>query len=238
MCGRSSLTKTEKEIEKRFNATFYSEELERYNPLPNFNVAPTQMHPVITSSDSTHIHIYKWGLVPIWSKDNKSGAKMINARLETLTEKTAFRNLLKSKRCIIPLDGFYEWKTEGKSKTPFRIITKNQDIFGVAGLWDTWKSPDTGDVMHTFTIITCPPNSLMAKIHDRMPVILLPENEHLWLDADINANDAIQLLIPYPSENMEAYEVSPLVNSIRSNNDELIKPYKSFPKPVQTSLFN
>ena len=141
MCGRSSLTKTEKEIEERFKATFYSEELERYNPLPNFNVAPTHMHPVITSQDPNHFHLFKWGLVPFWSKDNKSGAKMINARIETIAEKTAFKSLLNSKRCIVPMDGFYEWKTEGKNKVPFRIVTKDQAIFAVAGLWDCWNLP-------------------------------------------------------------------------------------------------
>ena len=107
MCGRSSLTKTEKEIEARFNATFYSDELERYNPLPNFNVAPTQRMPVITSDDAKHIRIFKWGLIPSWAKDKNIGSKLINARVETLQEKTMFKSLLQSKRCIIPLDGFY-----------------------------------------------------------------------------------------------------------------------------------
>lgn len=237
MCGRSSLTKTEKEIEERFKATFYSEELERYNPLPNFNVAPTHMHPIITSQDPSHFHLFKWGLVPFWSKDNKSGAKMINARIETIAEKTAFKSLLNSKRCIVPMDGFYEWKTEGKNKVPFRIVTKDQAIFAVAGLWDCWKSPITGELIYTFTVITGPPNTLMEQIHNRMPAILHPENEKLWLDADIKPHEAIQSLIPYPSENMEAYPVSDKVNNVRINEPSLIEPVKNAPKPIQTSLF-
>lgn len=237
MCGRSSLTKTEKEIEARFHATFYSEELERYNPLPNFNVAPTHMHPVITSQDTSHIHLYKWGLIPFWSKDNKSGSKMINARKESLTEKPAFRSLTSSKRCIVPMDGFYEWKTDGKAKTPFRIITKDQEIFAVAGLWDCWKDHETGHLIYTFTIITCPPNALMETIHDRMPAILLPEYEKLWLDAELKPEEAIQLLIPYPSESMEAYPVSEKVNSVRINEPSLIEKLQDKPKPIQGSLF-
>lgn len=237
MCGRSSLTKTEKEIEERFRATFYSEDLERYNPLPNYNVAPTQMHPVITGNDPQHIQLYKWGLVPFWSKDSKAGAKMINARMESLVDKPAFKSLLTSKRCIIPMDGFYEWKTQGKEKTPFRIITKDQEIFAVAGLWDSWRSPETGDVLYTFTVITCLPNSLMETIHDRMPAILLPENEKLWIDQNIKPNEAVQLLLPYPSDVMEAYQVTDKVNNVRTNDASLIQPVKPNTKPVQTSLF-
>ncbi|MBL0027307.1 MAG: SOS response-associated peptidase [Saprospiraceae bacterium] len=237
MCGRSSLTKTEKEIEARFHATFYSEELERYNPLPNFNVAPTQIHPVITSLEPDHIHLYRWGLIPFWAKDKNIGAKMINARIETLLEKSAFKSLLSSKRCLVPLDGFYEWKTEGKIKTPFRITTKDQDIFSAAGLWDRWSMPDTGEIMHSFTIITQPPNELMAEIHDRMPSILSNENERLWLDSELNAGDAIQLLVPYPAENMIAYEVSKNVNNVRFNDPSLIEPLKYNPSFIQTRIF-
>ena len=121
MCGRSSLTKTEKEIEERFNATFYSDELERYNPLPNYNAAPSHMMPVITNQDPDHIHLYRWGLIPFWAKDEKIGYKMINARVETLMEKSAFKNAAKHRRCLVPMDGFYEWKKEGKTKTPYLI---------------------------------------------------------------------------------------------------------------------
>lgn len=237
MCGRSSLTKIEKEIEARFHATFYSEELERYNPLPNFNVAPTHMVPVITNAEPDHLHIYRWGLIPFWAKDKSIGAKMINARVETLMEKTAYKNLLASRRCIVPMDGFYEWKTSGKIKTPFRIVTTDQDIFSVAGLWDIWHVPETGEIIRSFTVITTAPNRMMEKIHDRMPAILLPENEKLWLDKEIKADEAVQLIIPYPAEYMNAYEVSEKVNNVRANDPSLILPVNSSSKVTQTSLF-
>ena len=237
MCGRSSLTKTEKEIEARFHATFYSEELERYNPLPNFNVAPTQMVPVITCEEPDHLRLFRWGLIPFWAKDKSIGSKMINARVETLMEKPVFKSLFISRRCIVPMDGFYEWKTEGKIKTPFRILTSDQDVFSVAGLWDIWHVPDTGEIISSFTLITTQPNRLMEKIHDRMPAILLPENERLWLDTGIKPADAIQLITPYPAENMDAYEVSAKVNNVRSNDPSLILPVDSLPSVIQTSLF-
>jgi len=237
MCGRSSLTKVEKEIEAHFHATFYSEELERYNPLPNYNIAPTQMVPVITSTDTQHLHIYRWGLIPFWAKDKSIGAKMINARVESLSEKAAFKKLLTSRRCIVPMDGFYEWKTDGKIKTPFRIVTTDQEIFSVAGLWDIWIVPDTGEIISSFTVITIHPNEMMAKIHDRMPAILLPENEKLWLDPDLKSSDAMQLLIPYPSEYMNAYEVSAKVNNVRTNDPSLILPVDATVSARQTSLF-
>jgi putative SOS response-associated peptidase YedK len=110
MCGHSSLTKTEKEIEERFNASFYSEDLERYNPIPNFNIAPTHMHPVITNDDQGHLKLFKWGLILFWAKDHRIGFKIINVRLETVAEKNAYKNALKSRRCIVPFYGYYEWQ--------------------------------------------------------------------------------------------------------------------------------
>lgn len=237
MCGRSSLTKIEKEIEARFHATFYTEELERYNPLPNYNVAPTQMVPVVTGDDPLHLQIFRWGLIPFWAKDKGIGAKMINARIETLMEKPAFKNHLATRRCIVPMDGFYEWKTDGKIKTPFRIVTTDQDIFSAAGLWDIWHVPETGEIIRSFTVITTPPNRMMEKIHDRMPAILLPENEKLWLDTELKPDEAVQLIIPYPAECMNAYEVSAKVNNVRANDPSLILPVESSSQVTQTSLF-
>ncbi len=223
MCGRSSLTKTEKEIEERFGATFYSDDLERYNPLPNYNVAPTHYMPVITSSDKEHINIYRWGLIPFWAKDKKIASKMINARIETILEKSAYKKAVEKRRCIIPMDGFYEWKRSGKNKIPFRIITTDQDIFSVAGIWEKWKDPN-GEEIFTFSVITKPPNELMKTIHDRMPAILLPEQEKLWLDEELTPIDAIQLIIDYPSESMDAYQVTSRVNKVVENDSSLIEP--------------
>lgn len=221
MCGRSSLTKTEKEIEQRFHATFYSEELERYNPLPNYNVAPTHYHPVITNQDLDHIHLYKWGLIPFWSKDSKSGYKMINARLETLEEKPSFRQLVKTRRCLVPMDGFYEWKRDEGQKLPFRITAADQDIFTAAGLWEIWKDPE-GKEIRSFTIITLQANEKVTPIHDRMPAMLLREQEQLWISNDIPTHELLQMLLPYPADLTRIYRVSEKVNNVRENNPELI----------------
>lgn len=237
MCGRSSLTKTEKEIEARFNATFYSEELERYNPLPNYNVAPSQLHPIITLQDQNHLRFLHWGLVPAWSKKTSKLGSLINARKETLQQKSVFSALLNRKRCLIPLDGFYEWKTQGKEKQAFRIVAKDQDIFSVAGLWDTWVDSDTGQKYDSFTLITLSANALMSPIHDRMPAILDKNIEHMWISDDVSVQEALALLHPYPSELMDAYEVSSKVNQVKNNDPTLIERIETPPRPFQTSLF-
>ncbi len=226
MCGRSSLTKTQKEIEQRFNATFYSDDLVKYNPLPNYNVAPSHFHPVITGEDPTHIQLFKWGLIPFWAKDQKIAFKMINARKETLLEKASFKPAVEKRRCIVPLDGFYEWKNQSGQKVPFRIKTTNTEIFSVAGMWEKWVSPE-GDDIFTFTLITQEANELVASIHDRMPAILLPEQEKIWLDQDIPVKDLIQMLNPYPADLMEAYEVSMDVNNVRNNQASNIEPHNN-----------
>lgn len=221
MCGRSSLTKTEKELEERFQATFYTEDLERYNPLPNFNVAPTHVLPVITAQDPKHFRPMRWGLIPFWAKDPKVGYKMINARIETVEEKT-FKNALEKRRCLVPFDGFYEWKTVGKKKKPYRITIQNGKLFTIAGLWESWKAPN-GERIESFTLITQPANTMMSSIHDRMPAILLPEQEKLWIDPTLSSKEALQLIIPYPDEEMEAYPVSDRVGKVSENDAGLIE---------------
>ena len=223
MCGRSSLTKKEKEIEARFNATFYSDELDRYNPLPNYNMAPSHRCPVITNQDRAHLQIYRWGLVPHWAKDEKIGYKMINARKETLLEKSAFKTAASKRRCIIPLDGYYEWKRDGKEKIPYRIITTDNDLFSVAGLWERWVD-DKGVDLYTFTIITQEPNELMESIHDRMPAILTEEQEILWLSDDLSPKELVDMIEPYPADLMKAYRVSSEVGNVKNNHKNLIDP--------------
>jgi putative SOS response-associated peptidase YedK len=224
MCGRSSLTKTEKELEERFRATFYSEDLERYNPLPNFNVAPSHVLPVITNQDPRHFRPMRWGLIPFWAKDPKIGYKMINARVETVQEKT-FKNALEKRRCLVPFDGFYEWKKVGKKKVPYRITVEGGKLFAMAGLWETWKSP-SGEAVESFTILTQPANKKVGAIHDRMPAILLPEQEKLWIDPSLSSSEALQLIIPYPDETTEIYRVSERVNRVGENDPDLVRPVK------------
>lgn len=223
MCGRSSLTKTEKELEERFRATFYSEDLERYNPLPNYNVAPTQMHPVITQEEPKIIHLYRWGLIPSWAKDIKIGYKLINARVETIDEKPAFRQAFQKRRCIVPFDGYYEWQKTPEGKIPYRIKLKNTEIFTIAGLYEHWKSPE-GKVIHSFTLITQDADPVIRQLHDRQPLVLLPEQEKLWLDPGIPSKDLIHELDPVPGAYFKWYRVSDRVNNVRENDAELILP--------------
>ncbi len=222
MCGRASLTKNQKELEERFDAKFYSEDIERYNPIPNYNIAPMQYLPVITNKDLSHFNIFRWGLIPYWAKDVKIANKLINARAETLLTKIAFKGSLKSRRCIIPLDGFYEWQKQGSLKKPFRIIRTDKDIFSVAGLWDIWTTGEN-QIIETFTIITVQANNLVKKIHNRMPAILFEDEEKLWIDQGIKTDEALELLKPYPSELMYAYPVSSKINNTRNSNPKLIK---------------
>ncbi len=222
MCGRSSLTKTEKELEERFRANFYSEDLERYNPLPNFNVAPTQLHPVITQQEPEIIHLYRWGLIPFWAKDIRIGAKMINARMETIAEKPAFRQAFEKRRCLVPFDGYYEWMKTPEGKIPYRIKLTNVEIFSMAGVYEVWRGPE-GKVIHSFTIITQEADALIAHLHDRMPMILLPEQEKLWLDASIPSREIMDHIIPIPGDYITWYRVSDRVNKVTENDAGLVE---------------
>jgi putative SOS response-associated peptidase YedK len=222
MCGRSSLTKTEKELEERFRATFYSEDLERYNPLPNFNVAPTQMHPVITQDEPDHIHLYRWGLIPFWAKDIKIGSKLINARIEGIDEKPSFRQAFAKRRCIVPFDGYYEWQKTEAGKFPYRIQMKDVDIFTIAGLYELWKSPE-GKSIHSFTLITQEADPAIRHLHDRQPMMLLPEQEKLWLDPSLPSKDLIHELAPVTGGQLTWYRVSDRVNKVTENDPGLIE---------------
>ncbi|MBK8954364.1 MAG: SOS response-associated peptidase [Saprospiraceae bacterium] len=222
MCGRGSLTRVESELEERFDATFYSEDLERYNPLPSFNIAPTHWHPVVPMSDKQHFRYFKWGLIPFWAKEASIGSKMINARAETLDEKPSFKTALQKRRCLVPMDGFYEWKKDASGKRhPYRICRKDRDVFFMAGLFDQWKNPE-GILIPSFTIITCAANEMMKPLHDRMPVMLLPEEEKLWLEEQWSMDQLHAFLKPFPDEWMEAYPVSERVNNVRNNDSDLV----------------
>ncbi|MBK8831203.1 MAG: SOS response-associated peptidase [Saprospiraceae bacterium] len=222
MCGRSSLTKTEKELEERFRATFYSDDLERYNPLPNFNVAPTHMHPVITQEEPRVIHLYRWGLIPSWAKDTKIGSKLINARIEGIEEKPSFRSAFQKRRCIVPFDGYYEWQKTPEGKIPYRIQLRDTEIFTIAGLYEHWKDPK-GGIIHSFTLITHGADASISHLHDRQPMVLLPEQEALWLDANIPTKDLIHELGHIPGSHFTWYRVSDRVNKVSENDAGLIE---------------
>jgi len=226
MCGRSSLSKTEKELEERFNATFYSDGLVNYNPLPNYNVAPTHIMPVITNEAQNLFRAFRWGLIPFWAKDKKIGYRMINARIETLFEKSSFKQAVTKRRCLVPADGFYEWKKTSEGKQPYRIQTTDQEIFSMAGIWERWKNPQDGQLIFSFSVITQGPNELMEDIHNRMPAILRAEQETLWLADDLSPKDLVEMIEPYPSEHMKAYPVSMRVGNVRNNDARLIEEHK------------
>jgi len=230
MCGRFTLHHTLEELEERFAAEIAVPSAAE--TAPRYNIAPTQDILVVTQNGARHLQGCHWGLIPSWAKDPAIGNKMINARAETLAEKPSFRTALSRRRCLIPADGFYEWQNaaadlpSGKkaARTPMHIRLQGGGLFAFAGLWDEWHAPD-GSPLRSCTIITTAPNAVTAPIHDRMPVILRPEDEALWLDRSItNASDLLPLLIPYPADAMEAYAVSRSVNAPTMDDPELIVP--------------
>ncbi len=210
-------------MEERFRSTFYSEDLEKYNPLPNYNVAPTHVMPVIADKDPEHFLPMRWGLIPFWAKDHRLGYKMINARVETITEKSAFKQAVVKRRCLIPMDGYYEWKKSASGKIPYRIQVTDQEIFSMAGVWENWKSPE-GEWIQSYTIITQPSSSSIAEIHDRMPAILPRAVENDWLDVDLPVEDALSLIAPYPDELLRFYAVGNRVGKVSENDAQLIEP--------------
>ncbi|QAY65539.1 SOS response-associated peptidase [Paenibacillus protaetiae] len=231
MCGRYTLTVTLDELMAHYwingnNVPFHQ---------PKYNIAPGQLIPAIIHDGTTRrLGELKWGLVPPWADDPKTGFMMINARAETAAAKPAFAGPLQRKRCLIPADGFYEWKITASGKQPMRIVMRNRTLFSMAGLYESWIAPD-GSKVSTCTIVTTQPNELKASIHNRMPVILPPEAEQIWLDRSITSTAELQkLLQPYPPEEMEAYAVSAAVGSVRNDSPELILP---IPQADQLELF-
>ena len=222
MCGRFTATFEFSDIRVRWNL---DRDLPKYTP--RFNIAP-ETSPTFPSLSGTRAATSAgscdWGLIPHWADDPSIGNRMINARAETLTELPSFKLLVDRRRCIIPADGFYEWRKEGKRKVPMWVHLKSREPFGLAGLWDVWRKPD-GKRVESFTIITTEPNELVRPIHNRMPVILRREDEEQWLDASRTPFvKAKSLLKPYPEELMDAHDVSPIVNSAKYDGPECIQP--------------
>jgi putative SOS response-associated peptidase YedK len=216
MCGRFALTVDIEKIAKTFGVEVTLETTRRYN------IAPTQNVVSIMRNGANHLAELRWGLIPSWAKDESIGSRMINARAESLAEKPSFKGLLRSKRCLIVADGFYEWRQDRGSKTPMFITMKDGEPFAFAGLWDSWKTPD-GQQIRTCTIITTEPNEVVAPIHNRMPAILLPDVRDEWLDPSIKDEHLLtNWLAPYPSDAMTAREVSRLVNDPKHDSPELL----------------
>lgn len=220
MCGRFVLFSDLKRIQLAFDLDQANVTLE-----PSYNIAPThQIVVVVQRAGARTLETMRWGLIPSWAKDDKIGARMINARAETVAEKPSFKRALVQRRCIVIADGFYEWHTVGTKKTPMYVRLKSGEPMGFAGLYDTWQSP-AGETITSCAIITTSANALMQPIHDRMPVILSKPAQRAWLDpANQNVEQLVALLTPFPADEMQTYAVSPLVNSPRNNSAECIKP--------------
>ncbi|MBX3316452.1 MAG: SOS response-associated peptidase [Phycisphaeraceae bacterium] len=219
MCGRFTQLLTWAQLRRLMRLTSPPIEL----PL-RYNIAPTQRVPVVRhEGGGRSLALLRWGLVPAWAKDLAIGSSMINARGETLAAKPAFRSAFKRRRCLVPASGFYEWDkvSGGKAKQPIYITASDEGPLVFGGVWESWASPD-GDTVETFAIVTTAPNEMMSRFHDRMPLILDPDDHDAWLDPE--REDASALVRPYPSELMLARPVSTRVNSPKNDDPSLIEP--------------
>jgi putative SOS response-associated peptidase YedK len=194
---------------------------------PRYNIAPTQMVAIIrlnAQTGSRELRMVKWGLIPYWTKDPSIGHRLINARCESVQEKPAFRTAFKFRRCLVPTDGYYDWKKTGKTRQPYLFRMADGSPYAFAGLWEKWKSPE-GEITESCTIITTPSNELVAPIHDRMPAILKPEDYDTWLDPGMKDPEMLlKLLNPFPSELMVSVPVSSKVNKATYEGPDCIEP--------------
>ena len=218
MCGRFTIGEI-KELITRFSIDAPIADM----PRPRYNLAPTQDAPIVVRSSPNRLVMMRWGLVPFWAKDPKIGSRLINARAESVAERPAFRASLKERRCLVPTTGFYEWKS-ADGKAPYLARVRDEKLFAMAGLYDSWKDPAGTEVL-SFTILTTAANELMSPIHGRMPVILSREDEGRWLaPGPLDEGTRERLFRPFPSERMEAYPVSRAVNDIGNDSEELVRP--------------
>ena len=206
---------------------------------PRYNIAPSQPVGIIRQDPSTperHFSLARWGLIPSWASDASIGFKTINARSETVANKPAFRDAFTSRRCLLPADGFFEWSRRGREKQPFHFGMQDDSLFAFAGLWDRWRDPE-GAVIESCSILTTNANSLLADIHDRMPVILRQENYDLWLDPGFKDVKALaEVLVPFDAAQMRRFPVSTRINSVTNDDPECVVPSHNS-SPAQNALF-
>jgi putative SOS response-associated peptidase YedK len=217
MCGRFALKAPVAELAARFSLD------EAVDLAPRYNIAPGTDIPAIRHSpDGKRVmHLLRWGLVPHWAKDPSMGAKLSNARGETIAEKPSFRDAFKRRRCLVPADGFYEWKAEGRLKQPYYFSMKSGEPFALGGVWESWRAPD-GSILRTCCLITTGPNEIMLPVHDRMPVIVSPDDHEAWLTAE--SRDALELIRPFPNDEMQSWAVGKRVSKSSEEGSELILP--------------
>ncbi len=216
MCGRYRLSRRKQVVEEYFASP--SEE-EDWNP--RYNIAPTQLVATIRQAGSSRmLSSMRWGLVPSWASDTSIGSQLINGRSETILDKPAFRDSFRARRCLIPADGFYEWRKSGKERQPFHFGMKDKSLFAFAGVWDCWKSK-AGQVVESCSILTTAPNDLLEGVHDRMPVILPRRHYQAWLTAPATEAERLaELLLPFDASLMHRYPVSSLVNKPQNDVPE------------------
>jgi putative SOS response-associated peptidase YedK len=221
MCGRFTQQRPTSELAEIFGAEDLADD-----PGGRFNVAPTDAAAVVVEkAERRGVVSYRWGLVPHWAADAKGASRAINARAETVASMPTFRDAYRRRRCIVPVDGFYEWRRDGTLRQPFLIRRTDGLPLALAGLWAGWRDPSSGEVRRTFTIVTTTPNELVASLHDRMPVVLPPEAWSTWLDPELRDLGELRgLLAPAPDGDLVMFPVERHVNDVRRNGPELIEP--------------
>lgn len=234
MCGRF----TQERAASEFAEIFAAEDLAG-DPGERYNVAPTDEAVVVVQRDERRAVVrYRWGLVPHWAPDARGAARHINARAETVATSPAFRDSLARRRCIVPVDSFYEWRRSGRSRQPFRVARNDGRPLALAGLWSGWREPATGEVRRTFTIVTTTPSRAIADLHDRMPVALPPDAWSTWLDTTVPpTGELLALLRPAEDEPLEIHAVSTLVNDVRNDGPALIEPFAAPEAAEPSGLF-
>ncbi len=217
MCGRYRLSKRKEDIEEYFEASG------DVDWAPRYNIAPSQDVGIIRQGSALQerrCSLARWGLIPRWAKDPRIGYKTINARAETVASRAAFSEPFKRRRCLIPADGFYEWRRGGKGRQPFHFGLRDDSLFAFAGLWDLWTDPG-GRMVESCSIVTTTPNDLLADVHDRMPVILPPENYRQWLDPEFTITDSLAAMLrPFDAAMMKRIAVGTRVNSVANDDPE------------------
>ena len=218
MCGRFTQERPATELAEIFGAEPLVDD-----PGGHYNVAPTDEALVVVQRDDRRaVTAYRWGLIPHWATEAKVGARMINARAETITASPAFRGAFERKRCLVPVDSFYEWKREGTVRQPYRIVRRDGRPLALAGLWAGWRDPAGDVIRRTFSIVTTTPNAAIADLHDRMPVVIDADAWDRWLDpGPADRGELLGLLVPSDAE-LEVYPVERLVNDVRRDGPELI----------------
>lgn len=233
MCFNVSVNKDPEFLEQRFHAKFF--EPESFKPIYHVSAFKTPSLPIISNNDAEHIQLFQWGLIPFWVEDETKAEKIrfntFNARDDTIYEKPSYKFSIKKKRCLVLVDGFYEWRLVKGKKYPYYIKMKNNDAFALAGIWDTWKNKNSDEIKNTFSVITTRANPLLEKIHNvkkRMPVILNKEHGKRWLDYNLDKDEINSLMNPIDDKNMEGYTISKLITArgVDNNIPEVMKKFE------------